>query len=99
MCQSKIRLLLIIFLIANKSAFSKSFLPISTKIMVKFTPIFLILFFTNVLSLKIFYVKHSLKQNPELLNASLSIKNAKSGMLISFCTELKTKIDFIWVNK
>jgi hypothetical protein len=65
----------------------------------KLTWIFLILFFTNILSLKIFYVKHSLKQNPELVNANFSIKNGRSGMLISYYVELKTKLDFAWVSK
>jgi hypothetical protein len=65
----------------------------------KLTWTFLILFFTNILSLKIFYVKHFLKHNPELLTANFSIKNGRSGMLISYYIELKTKLDFFWVSK
>jgi hypothetical protein len=64
---------------------------------VKLTWIFLILFLSNALSLKIFYVKHFLKQNPELVNASFAIKNGKSGMLVNYCIELKKKLDFVWV--
>jgi hypothetical protein len=66
---------------------------------VKLTWIFLILFFSNILTLKIFYVKHFLKQNPELVASNLSIKNGRSGMMVSFYIELKTRLDFAWVSK
>jgi hypothetical protein len=51
------------------------------------------------LSLKIFYVKHFLKQNSELMNVSFSFKNTKSGMLASYCIEQKSRFEFIWVIK
>jgi hypothetical protein len=74
-------------------------LVILSKMMAKLTWIFLILFFSNILTLKIFYLKHFLKQNPELVNASFSIKNGRLGMLISYYLEIKTRLDFFWVNK
>jgi hypothetical protein len=62
--------------------------------MVKLTPIFLILFFSNILSLKIFYIKHFLKQNPDVVNSSFFIRNTKPGMLVTYCIEQKIKIEF-----
>jgi uridine phosphorylase len=64
---------------------------------VKLTWFFLILFFGNVKSLKIFYVKHLYKQNSELMNISFSIENTKSGMLVNYSMEQKRIFEFLWV--
>ncbi len=64
---------------------------------VKLTWFFLILFFANVKSLKIFYVKHFYKQNSDFMNISFSIENTKLGMLVNYSIEQKRRFEFLWV--
>ncbi len=73
-------------------------LTILNKMIVKFTLIFLILIFANILCNKLVYINHVLKQDPNFMNTSVTMDNTNKGILINVYGRLKVRLAVIWVN-